>query len=329
MTLPLTIIGGYLGAGKTTLLNRVLTEDHGRRFAVIVNDFGAVNVDASLIANHEGDTISLTNGCICCSATDGTAEAIARILKRSAEFDHIIIEASGVAEPGKVARNAAGFRLPLDGVIVLADAEQLPDQAANRYAGRSVLAQLRQADVIVLNKVDLPSPARLDETRALIARHAPDVPVLETEQARLPYALLFGVGRGAAVGAFTAGAEAAHDHAAEYAAELLELGPVSRAAFEALVQEQVAPAIRAKGHVALSDAPEVRHLYQKVGRRWTLVPDGGWDGETPCTRIVTIRIREDLPIHRHATQSALRPWGAPFASGVDRDQTGVSKPSDC
>jgi len=291
VTLPLTIIGGYLGAGKTTLLNRILTEDQGRRFAVIVNDFGSVNVDASLVANHDGDTISLTNGCICCSATDGTAEVIARIIKRSAEFDHIIIEASGVAEPGKVARNAAGFRLPLDGVIVLADAEQLPDQAANRYAGRSVLAQLRQADLILLNKVDLPNPVRLEETRALIARHAPDVPVLETEQARLPYALLFGVGSRGTAAAWAAGPEEAHDHTAEYVAELVELGPMSRAAFEELVQAQMAPVIRAKGHVVLSDALEVRYLYQKVGRRWTLVADGDWGDVPPRTRIVAIHIR--------------------------------------
>ncbi|AHE97193.1 cobalamin biosynthesis protein P47K [Thioalkalivibrio paradoxus ARh 1] len=290
--MPLTIIGGYLGAGKTTLLNRILTEEHGRRFGVIVNDFGAVNVDASLIANHEGDTISLTNGCICCSATDGTAEAIARIVKRSADFDHLIIETSGVAEPGKVARNAAGFRLPLDGVIVLADAEQLPEQAANRYAGRSVVAQLRQADLIVLNKVDLPSPARLDETRALIARHAPGVQVLETEQARLPHAVLFGVGHGTAVAESTSGPETTHEHTAGYVADLVERGPICRATFEEFAQEQMGQAIRAKGYVALSEALEVRYLFQKVGRRWTLVPDGSWGDKPPRTRIVKIRIRE-------------------------------------
>jgi G3E family GTPase len=192
MSLPLTVIGGYLGAGKTTLLNRMLTGDHGRRIAVIVNDFGALNVDASLVASHAGDTIALSNGCICCSASDGTGEAIARILARGAEVDHIVIEASGVAEPGKVARNAAAFRLPLDGVIVLADAEQLPDQVANRYTGRAVIAQLRQADLVVLNKIDLVAPDRLAEARSIVERHAPGATIVMTDHARLPAAVMFG-----------------------------------------------------------------------------------------------------------------------------------------
>lgn len=303
MSLPLTVIGGYLGAGKTTLLNRMLTGDHGRRIAVIVNDFGALNVDASLIADHRGDTISLSNGCICCSASDGTAEAIARILKRGAEFDHIVIEASGVAEPGKVARNASAFRLPLDGVIVLADAEQLPDQTANRYTGRSVIAQLRQADVVVLNKLDLATPERLAETRALIARHAPEASILLTEHARLPMAVLFGARPADRAGADTAGPAVEAHHAADYTAALIERGPMPRAEFESLARELSEHAVRAKGYVALSDTPEARHLYQQVGRRWTLTEAGRWNGPDRHTRIVTIAVRGAADHHNHESGS--------------------------
>ena len=117
--LPITVIGGYLGAGKTTLVNNLLTQANGLRAAVLVNDFGAVNIDAALIAEHAGDTISLTNGCMCCSMADGLYMAIVQIMKHAERLDHIIIEASGVAEPGKIARKGQAFGLPLDGVLVV------------------------------------------------------------------------------------------------------------------------------------------------------------------------------------------------------------------
>jgi G3E family GTPase len=295
MTLPLTVIGGYLGAGKTTLLNQILTGNHGRRIAVIVNDFGALNVDASLIADHEGDTVALTNGCVCCSAVDGTTEAIARFLRTPEAFDHIVIEASGVAEPGKVARNAAAFRLPLDGVIVLVDAEQFPDQAVNKYVGRSVLAQLLQADLIVLNKTDLASPSRLAETRELIARHRPEIQVLQTEQARLPHDVIFGVRTAAGHTDPPPESSIEHDdHAGLYEAGQVDADPMPRAQFEAWAEVALGPVIRAKGPVALSDAPGVRHLYQKVGRRWTLAADGDWGAAEPRTQLVTIRVRDSV-----------------------------------
>lgn len=101
--LPFTVIGGYLGAGKTTLVNNLLTQTNGLRAAVLVNDFGVVNIDAALIAEHAGDTISLTNGCMCCSMADGLYMAVGQILKHAERLDLIIIEASGVAEPGKIA----------------------------------------------------------------------------------------------------------------------------------------------------------------------------------------------------------------------------------
>ena len=152
---PFTVIGGYLGAGKTTLLNNLLTQAGGLRVAVIVNDFGEVNIDASLIAGHDGDTISLANGCMCCSLSGGFAPAIAAILERAETLDAIVVEASGVAEPGKIAQYGQMFGLPLDGVLVVVDAEQIRMQALNKYVGDTVLRQLAQADLLLLNKIDL------------------------------------------------------------------------------------------------------------------------------------------------------------------------------
>ncbi len=291
-SLPVTVVGGYLGAGKTTLLNHMLTQAAGLRLAVIVNDFGRINIDAGLIAAHAGDTISLTNGCMCCAASDGTAETLARVLARAQAFDRVVIETSGVAVPGKIARMARAFRLPVDGVIVLADAEQLPDQAANRYTGHAVAAQLRQADLIMLNKADLAGPARLAEARALIAGTAPETPVIETAHARLPLAILFDVVRETR-GWQVAEPGAPEDHATAYRSGLLELDlPMTRGELDRLTGGLTARFVRAKGHVALADDAGVRHLYQQVGRRWSLTPAGPWGELPPTTRIVTIALNE-------------------------------------
>jgi len=102
--IPFTVIGGYLGAGKTTLLNHILRNNDGRRFALLVNDFGSINIDAALIKNQDGETINLANGCICCTLAAGFASAIYTILERDPLPDHIIVEASGVADPHKVAQ---------------------------------------------------------------------------------------------------------------------------------------------------------------------------------------------------------------------------------
>ena len=147
--LPITIIGGYLGAGKTTLLNRLLTEAHGLRAAVLVNDFGEVNIDAALVTEHAGDTLSLANGCMCCSMADGFAAAVARILKQGEKFDHVIVEASGVSDPGRIAETGRAFGLVVDGIIVVVDVEQIRSQAENKYVGDTVLRQLAQADMLI------------------------------------------------------------------------------------------------------------------------------------------------------------------------------------
>ncbi|MDE0254627.1 MAG: hypothetical protein OYG32_07510, partial [Rhodospirillaceae bacterium] len=121
--IPVTVIGGYLGAGKTTCLNHLLAADHGLRLAVLVNDFGAVNIDAGLIAEHGGDTIALTNGCVCCAIADDLGAALQAQTERQPPPDWIVVEASGVADPARVMRlagNWPGCRPA--GTAVLADA---------------------------------------------------------------------------------------------------------------------------------------------------------------------------------------------------------------
>ena len=115
-SLPFTVIGGYLGAGKTTLLNHLLTNARGLRVAVLVNDFGSVNIDVDLIRSHDGDTINLANGCMCCSLVGGFAQAIGQVRNRAESFDHVVIEASGVADPAKIAQYGQMYELPLDGI---------------------------------------------------------------------------------------------------------------------------------------------------------------------------------------------------------------------
>ena len=158
--IPLTVIGGYLGAGKTTLLNQLLRHNAGRRLAVLVNDFGSINIDAALITQHDGETMSLTNGCICCSLANGFLTALTQLKERPEPPEHIIVEASGVADPLKIGQygHLPGFRL--DGVIVLADAETVRRRARDSYVGRTVIRQLQGADVLILTKPDLVSGDR-------------------------------------------------------------------------------------------------------------------------------------------------------------------------
>jgi len=160
---------------------------------VLVNDFGAINIDAALIASADGDTIALTNGCVCCSIGDDLSQALIRALDAPQPFDGIVIEASGVSDPWRIAQ--IGLAVPglsLDGVIVLLDAQALADNLANPLLRDSIERPLAHADLAVLNKVDLADDAALETARDWIRRNAPSVHCCETTNAEIALPLLSG-----------------------------------------------------------------------------------------------------------------------------------------
>ena len=159
---PFTVIGGFLGSGKTTLLNYLLSQSKGIRFAVLVNDFGDLNIDKSLISSHDGQTISLANGCVCCSISNDFNQTMINLVKRIEEFDQVVVEASGVSEPARIMDIARlDPELSPSGIVVLVDAAEVQNFSTDRYISNTVLKQLQTAELLIVNKIDLVSREKL------------------------------------------------------------------------------------------------------------------------------------------------------------------------
>lgn len=190
--IPLVVIGGYLGAGKTTLLNHVLSHAGSRRITVLVNDFGSINIDAALIRQRTDDVINLENGCVCCSIGGRLVEALLAVSTRADAPDLLIIEASGVSDPVRIAQIGLldrAFRL--DGIVVLVDAEQVDATLADPYVGDIARRQIEGATAIVLNKMDrLAEPAReavVERVEALARSRI----IVQASHAAVPLGLIF------------------------------------------------------------------------------------------------------------------------------------------
>jgi G3E family GTPase len=192
--LPLTVIGGFLGAGKTTLLNHWLKSVQGTRLAVLVNDFGAINIDAELIASTDGNTMALTNGCVCCQIGDDLSAALIRVLESDVPFDAVVVEASGVSDPWRIAQiGRADPGLSLDGVIVLVDASSALAHSRDPILSDTLERQLRAADLIVVNQTDRASVTERQAVRQWIAQVAGLTPQFETTEAQVPLPMLSGL----------------------------------------------------------------------------------------------------------------------------------------
>ncbi len=297
--IPLTVVGGFLGSGKTTLVNRILAGVAGIRAAVLVNDFGSVNIDAELVAGHEGETISLANGCVCCSIGGDLADALFDVMSRMPAPQWIVIEASGVADPWRIAQvGLADPGLELDGVVVLVDSAAAPAQLGDTLLQDTLARQIGSADVVVLNKRDLVGEVELRELRARIAQMAPGVPVLEAVHSEVPLEALTSLAPPAAARAFRdRNRRTEVDHASRFQSVSLACKGRFRAVrLRELLAAMPEGVLRAKGIVRTDEADA--EVLQFCGRHGSLRRlEGGAAGEAgEAGRIVAIGLRGRLPV---------------------------------
>jgi len=188
--IPVTVLTGYLGAGKTTLLNRILSENHGRKYAVIVNEFGEIGIDNDLIIGADEEVFEMNNGCICCTVRGDLVRILGGLMKRKGKFDAIIVETTGLADPAPVAQTFfvdedVQKDARLDAVVTVADAKWLSHRLKDAPEAKN---QIAFADVIVLNKTDLVSKAELSEVEARIRAINPYAKLHRTERCRVALA---------------------------------------------------------------------------------------------------------------------------------------------
>ena len=266
LPIPVTVVSGFLGSGKTTLINRILREEHGLSIAVIVNDVGDLDVDAALLRDQGDEIVSLRNGCVCCSMQGDLVSQVARLVDEK-DFDHIIIEASGVSEPGNIVRALKYPQLRdtvfTSAVVALIDAELFPELKGNaRYLAGE---QLAAADVVLLNKVDLVSSQRLASVTESCA--CPNLAIIECSYADISLDLFFSTDH-------TQRSESG-PHRLDAKGEFFETriwrptGPVDLEVLRQVLQSISSNVIRSKGFVQ-SVRDDECWLVQAVGRRTNL-----------------------------------------------------------
>ncbi len=297
---PVTVLTGYLGAGKTTLLNRILSEQHGKKYAVIVNEFGELGVDNDLVVNADEEVFEMNNGCICCTVRGDLIRIIEGLMKRKDKFDGILVETTGLADPGPVAQtfftdDDVKARTRLDAIVTVIDAKHFFGQLEQ---GSEAEQQVAFADVILLNKTDLVSADELKKVEDKIRGINRYAHIFRTQKSQIELDAILDKG------AFDLGRilefepdflHSGHDH--NHGDEVASLSisadrPVDPDKFQkwmgALLQIKGPDIFRSKGILAIDGAPR-RYVYQGVH----MMMDSAWgtpwkDGETRSSKLVFI-----------------------------------------
>ena len=297
--IPVTVLTGCLGAGKTTLLGRILTENHGRRFAVIVNEFGEIGIDGDLVVDSEEEVYSMNNGCVCCSVRGDLIRILAGLLRRR-DLDGILLETTGLADPSPIIQtffmdDAVRDGTMLDAVVTVVDAAHFPDQAATR---REAVEQVVYADLLVLNKTDLVDAARLDDIEGQIRRLNPQAEIVRSERCDVPLDKIlarnsFDLSRLLFLSPALMDAPAAGRHDSGVSSVSLTLDkPVDAQRFQehlgAFLAEHGETVYRCKGIVHAAGQPQ-RMVFQGVHMLLETTWGAPWkDGEERLTRAVFI-----------------------------------------
>ncbi|WP_414548362.1 CobW family GTP-binding protein [Anabaena sp. CCY 0017] len=296
--MPVTLITGFLGSGKTTLLNQILKNKENLKVAVLVNEFGDINIDSQLLVSVDQDMMELSNGCICCTINDGLVDAVYRILEREDCIDYLVIETTGVADPLPIILTFLGTELRdltnLDSIITLVDVEAFD---AEHFQSESALKQITYGDIILLNKVDLATPEKIKEVETYIQEVKVGAKILPTQYGEVPLPLILDTQltpQQEYISIAEADAHKEHDHDHEHhhnehehhhhhsdhldndgfiSISFQSDRPFDVHKFETfLTEEMPAGVFRAKGILWFNDS-DLRHIFQLSGPRYNLHAD--------------------------------------------------------
>ncbi|MFO7579866.1 MAG: GTP-binding protein [Nitrosomonas halophila] len=306
--IPVSVITGFLGSGKTTLLNHILTHDHGKRIAVIVNEFGEIGIDSQLVIDADEEILEMNNGCICCSVRGDLVRIFDNLMQKQDKFDHIVIETTGLADPAPVIQSffvdeVMRTRTQLDAVITVVDSKHI----GQHWDSDEAKEQIAFADVVLLNKTDLIPPGTLDDLEQRIRRLASFARIYRTQHSDIPMDSILGIQAFDLKQALHIDpsllSEDAHQHdESVFSVSIVETGRVDGDKFNRwiyqLLQDKGKDIYRMKGILDI-DSENRRFVFQGVHMLLDGRPGRVWQNDEP-------RRNELVFIGRHLSEKALK-----------------------